>query len=56
MSLVTMACISYYRHGVLVMDILELLRVRILEQFPHITHEELNIRLEYAYRLINQIK
>lgn len=38
------------------MDILAILRTRILQKFPHIGLEELNLRLELAHDLIKHIR
>ncbi len=43
---------KYFRHGVFIMNLLDLLRARIIENFPDISADELEIRVEYAHALI----
>lgn len=38
------------------MDILDVLRARILEQFPSISEEELQIRLDIAEKLLEDLR
>ncbi len=38
------------------MDILDVLRTRILRQFPSITEEELQIRLTIAEKLLEELR
>lgn len=47
---------NLYRHGVLSMNILRILRARIKESFPEISHDELELRVNYAYELIKHIR
>ena len=47
---------NLYQHGVLSMNILEILRARILESFPNIDPEELELRVNYAHDLIKHIR
>ncbi len=47
---------KYFRHGALLMNILRILRARIIEAFPEITAEELLDRIEYAHALIKNVK
>lgn len=38
------------------MNVLDLLKARIIEQFPNITQEELSIRMKIAQELLHGIK
>lgn len=38
------------------MNILRILRARIKESFPEISHDELELRVNYAYELIKHIR
>ena len=41
---------------ILQMNIVEILRIRILEEFPNISPEELQIRLELVHELLEHIR
>lgn len=47
---------NLYQHGVFSMNILDILRARIKESFPEISHDELELRVNYAYELIKHIR
>jgi len=47
---------NLYQHGVLSMNILDLLRARILRDSPEIDPEELEARVNYAHELIKHIR
>lgn len=47
---------NYFQQGVLLMNILDLIRTRILERFPEIDPEELELRVEYAHEVIKHIR
>jgi hypothetical protein len=47
---------NLYQHGVLPMNILRILRERIKKSFPEISHDELELRINYAYELIKNIR
>ena len=44
------------RQGTRIMNILELLKARIIENFPNISHEELLIRIKIGDELLNSLK
>jgi len=47
---------NLYQHGVLLMNILDLIRAQILESFPEIDPKELELRVNYAHELIKHIR
>lgn len=47
---------EYLGHGVLSMNILDVLRARITENFPEIDSDELQLRVNYAYELIKHMR
>lgn len=46
----------YYRQRTLIMNILDIIKARIIRDFPNITPEELSIRIEYAQKLLERIE
>jgi hypothetical protein len=46
---------SYFKQGAFLMNILDILRRRILEEFPDISEDEMRIRLSYASELLKNV-